>query len=297
MDYDHIPDPHFIVSLSSGTSSAVAADRIMERYGKGDNVHLVFADVKSFDGRGGEDADNYRFLADLERRWQKSIIWLQDGRSTTDVWDEKRIIPNDQICPCTYELKIKLIIEYAKGIQAQGFNAFMAIGMNAKDARPNNRSPQGRLKAPIKNWAGSGLAFVLYPLLDNPVVHNSDHAHQIVSSWGIKPPRMGAYGFPNANCSGTCPKAGIGTWRKTLKEFPERYAEIEAWETNKRKDPHFTPYTILTRRENGVDVNVSLEQLRLETEAANTRQRRLFEMEDDMVTTCGVECGVGSEWN
>lgn len=295
--YDYLPDAHFIVSLSSGTSSAVAAQRVMDKYGKGDNVHLVFADVKSFDGRGGEDDDNYRFLSDLESYWQKRIIRLQDGRSTTDVWDEKRIIPNDQICPCTFELKIKLIIEYVQNLKSQGYNTFMAIGMNARDARPSHRSPKGRLQAPIKNWAGSGLALVLYPLLDNPIIRDSDHAHQIVKSWGIETPRMGAYGFPNANCSGTCPKAGIGTWRKTLLRFPERYAQMEAWETNKRQDPHFAPYTILTRRENGIDINVSLEQLRLETEAADNRQRRLFEMDDDIATTCGAECGVGSEWN
>jgi hypothetical protein len=48
-----------VVMLSSGTASAVAGKRVAKRYGT-DRLVLLFADVN------GEDADNYRFLAEVE---------------------------------------------------------------------------------------------------------------------------------------------------------------------------------------------------------------------------------------
>ena len=58
-----------IVSLSGGTASAVAANRVIQRKGK-DNVILWFADTS------WEDEDLYRFLIDLENFWDKEIgIW------------------------------------------------------------------------------------------------------------------------------------------------------------------------------------------------------------------------------
>ena len=48
-----------IVSLSGGTASAIAGDRVINRYGK-ENVILWFADTS------WEDEDLYRFLEDLD---------------------------------------------------------------------------------------------------------------------------------------------------------------------------------------------------------------------------------------
>jgi CheY-like chemotaxis protein len=52
------PDLRVIVSLSSGCSSAVAAERALAKYGH-DKVDLVFCDVQR------EDEDNWRFMVDL----------------------------------------------------------------------------------------------------------------------------------------------------------------------------------------------------------------------------------------
>ena len=51
-----------IVSLSGGAASAVAADRVIARYGLAD-VHLWFANT------GWEHPDLFRFLADCLLRW------------------------------------------------------------------------------------------------------------------------------------------------------------------------------------------------------------------------------------
>jgi hypothetical protein len=278
----------FVVSISSGASSAVAADRVLNRFGAA-NVDLVFADTLV------EDADNYRFLDDLERRWNKRIIRLTDGRTPKQLWTQKAIVPNDQLAPCTYDLKIKLIIGHVKQLHADGYAVVMCIGMNPKDARPRGKDkPNGRLHSPIKNWAGGQLAYVEYPLLWIPKDYDSVAT---VKAWGIEPPRMYRMQFSNANCSGLCPKGGVGSWRKTLLNFRDKYLEIEAWERDMRQDARFEKYTILTREINGNRENLTLEQLRIETDAATAGMFRIFAMLDDMGNTCGSECGVNSDWN
>jgi len=67
-----------VVSLSSGASSAVAAQRVIDRHGK-HNTELVFTDTR------WEDDDNYRFLRDLSDFWQMPIVTLRDGRTPLDV--------------------------------------------------------------------------------------------------------------------------------------------------------------------------------------------------------------------
>ena len=63
-----------IVSLSGGSASAVTADRVIKAYGS-NSVTLWFADTL------WEDEDLYRFLKDLEARWNKKIVRYTDGRT------------------------------------------------------------------------------------------------------------------------------------------------------------------------------------------------------------------------
>ena len=89
-----------IVSLSGGSASAVAAERVIERHGS-DNTTLWFADTL------WEDPDLYRFLEDLENRWDKQIVRHTDGRTPLEVADEKQLIPNSLAATCSHELKQK----------------------------------------------------------------------------------------------------------------------------------------------------------------------------------------------
>lgn len=293
-DVPAIPVRH-IVSLSSGASSAVAAERVIARFGR-ENVDLVFADTQH------EHADNYRFLNDLKKRFGGEIIRLVEGHTPEQVWDAKRLIPNDQMCPCTKALKLDEIIEHAEQRKAEGYAVVMHIGYSLKDtARPSkvahkfpkwlvDRYP-GRLLATATNWAQSGNAYVEFPCMWAPITFD---VLETVKSWGIALPVMYAMGFTSANCSGDCPKGGVNHWRRVLTNFPAVYAAREAWETEKRKDPHFEPYTILTRQVAGEVVNLSLEQLRLESEGKDARQMRLFDIQDDMENVCTTsECGIG----
>ena len=76
-----------IVSISGGSASAVAADRVIKRYGS-ENVTLWFADTL------WEDEDLYRFLDDLESRWEKKIVRFTDGRTPLQVAEDRKLIPN-----------------------------------------------------------------------------------------------------------------------------------------------------------------------------------------------------------
>ena len=72
-----------IVSLSGGTASAVAADRVLNKYGH-EFTTLWFADTL------WEDEDLYRFLKDLESRWEKKIVRFTDGRTPLQLAEEQK---------------------------------------------------------------------------------------------------------------------------------------------------------------------------------------------------------------
>lgn len=98
---------HHIVSLSGGISSALAADRVINRYGR-ENVTLWFADTS------WEDEDLYRFVDDCMVRWGGELVRYQDGRTPLEVAEGQNIIPNQRVAPCTYKLKIEPFIRYLK---------------------------------------------------------------------------------------------------------------------------------------------------------------------------------------
>lgn len=89
-----------IVSFSTGLSSAICVERVLDRYGW-DDVLIVFMDTLQ------EDSDNYRFMRDCQQRWPQ-IITLTEGRTPYQVSEDKQIIPNQKIAPCTFVLKIEL---------------------------------------------------------------------------------------------------------------------------------------------------------------------------------------------
>ena len=96
-----------IVSLSGGTASAVAAHRVIERYGA-ENTVLWFADTK------WEDEDLYRFLDDLEKFFQIPIQRYVDGRTPLEVAEQRKLIPNNRMAPCSLELKVYPFSKFVK---------------------------------------------------------------------------------------------------------------------------------------------------------------------------------------
>jgi hypothetical protein len=257
----------YAVSLSSGVSSAIAADRAIERYGK-KRVRLVFMDTT------WEDEDNYRFLADLERRWHKRIVWITDGRDPLQVAEQEHIIPNQKIAPCTHRLKIEPFVRYLRTLQQCDYEVTVILGMNATEIH--------RHEAPRRNYGAIGIG-VEYPLMWAPI---EIQPFERLKEWGIEPPRMYRMGYTHSNCGGRCVKQGQGDWLRTLTNFPERFDEVEQWETNQRRDPVLADYALLRDSRGGVVRGMPLSELRQRKEDKQAVQPGLF---DD--TNCFCNAG------
>jgi 3'-phosphoadenosine 5'-phosphosulfate sulfotransferase (PAPS reductase)/FAD synthetase len=232
-----------IVSLSGGSASAVAADRVIERYGS-DTVTLWFADTL------WEDEDLYRFLKDLEARWEKEIVRHTDGRTPLEVADQAKLIPNSLAAPCSHRLKQEPFLKY---IKARDKPLTVHLGLSWDE--------EHRMGKPKEIYEQVTGVTVDFPLLWKPLPLMS-YTKTIVE-WGIKAPRLEEYGFPHNNCGGRCVRQGIREWLRLKKTMPERYEEVSQWEQQARAQggPRSTR-SILKDRRGGVATELTLEQLK-----------------------------------
>jgi 3'-phosphoadenosine 5'-phosphosulfate sulfotransferase (PAPS reductase)/FAD synthetase len=272
----------YLVSISSGVPSAVAADITLKRF---ENVELVFCDTTI------EDDDNYRFLSECVARWNVPLMTLKDGRDPLAIAEDEHIIPNQYLATCTERLKFTLFRAYALEKKAQGYDVHIVLGMDWKDR--NKKITRGKYAGKCRpvpsviEYLKLGLK-VYYPLLAkktfviDPV--------ETVKAWGIKPPQMYSMGYTHANCGGCCVKQGAGDWRRTLINFPERFERFEKWEATQRLNPTMANYSFLRDETGGKRKTKTLEQLRAETKSATLS---MFDLLDELEgKTCGVECGV-----
>lgn len=205
---------HYIVSLSGGVASAVAADRAIEHYGRG-NVTLWIADTM------WEDADLWRFVDELMRRWGGDLVRHCDGRTPLEVAEHEQIIPNQRHAPCSRSLKIRPFVKF---LSTQPKPLTVLLGLDWKE--------QHRMAAPRKNYESIEGVTVDYPLMWKPLEYRP--YQEVVASWGIEPPRLYALGFPHNNCGGRCVKQGIKEWMRLREAMPERFAEVRDWEQAQR---------------------------------------------------------------
>jgi hypothetical protein len=202
-----------IVSLSGGASSAVAADRVINRYGR-ENVTLWFADTS------WEDEDLHRFMADCMVRWGGEMVTYRDGRTPLQVASDVSIIPNQKIAPCTRILKIE---PFRKWLAKQEKPVTVHLGLNWDE-----QHRMARPKAAYEELEGVTVDF---PLMWEPYAWD---VLQEVREWGIDIPRLYKAGFPHNNCGGRCVKQGIAEWNRLRVVFPERFAEVRDWEQAQR---------------------------------------------------------------
>jgi 3'-phosphoadenosine 5'-phosphosulfate sulfotransferase (PAPS reductase)/FAD synthetase len=230
------------VSLSGGSASAVAADRVIERYGK-PNVTLWFADTL------WEDEDLYRFLVDLETRWGMTIERFADGRPPLEVAEDKKLIPNSLAAPCSHELKQKPFLRY---IESQPKPLTVHLGMSWDE--------EHRMGKPKEIYEGVEGVTVDFPLLWKPIPYLS--YTKTIIEWGIKAPRLYELGFPHNNCGGRCVRQGQREWLRLKRTMPERFEEVTAWEQIQRtKSKTRQDRAILKETINGQVVPLTLREL------------------------------------
>lgn len=232
-----------IVSISGGSASAVTAERVMDRYGKEDTI-LWFADTL------WEDEDLYRFLADLESRWEKKIIRYTDGRSPLEVAEDKKLIPNSLAAPCSHELKQKPFLRYIK-TQPKPLTVHLGLSWDEEH----------RMKKPKEIYESVEGVTVDFPLTWNPLPSIS--YTKTIAQWGIKPPRLYEMGFPHNNCGGRCVRQGMKEWMRLWRTMPERFQEVSDWEQRqKEKGGPRATRSILKDRRGGEIKPITLEQIK-----------------------------------
>lgn len=262
-----------IVSFSSGLSSALTVERVLNRYGS-DSVQVVFMDTTI------EDQDNYRFMDDCKARWEIPITVLREGRTPYQVAEDEHIIPNQKIAPCTYRLKIEMFVAHLEQMDAP---PTIHIGYDYTEA---HRCGPTRENYESRGWS------VDFPLLWKPY-ELRDYSEVVRHDWGIEPPRTYAMGFTHANClQWGCVKMGQGDWLRLLLNFPERYARTEGWERQMRDHPTRKNYAILRDQSGGMVTPMTLTELRERYESERETQPLLFELDYEQSPGC-VYCGVG----
>ena len=194
-----------IIALSGGIASSVVADLVLQQIPESE---LIFTDTK------WEDADLFRFLKDLELKWNKEIIFLEDGRSPEELAYDKNFLMNNRVPFCSSELKAKVLQAYVE----KGDTVFFGIGIEEK--RRVIRISE------IYESLGVNARFTLIEKGFSNIEVND-----IFKSWNILEPLLYRQGFKHNNCSGGCVRAGEGNWIHLLKMRPEVYAERERVET------------------------------------------------------------------
>lgn len=207
----------YVASLSGGLASAVSADRAIHRYGR-DAVELVFADTS------WEDEDLHRFKDDIMVRWGGQLRVLRDGRNPLQVAEDKQIIPNSNIAPCSLALKIKLFNDDDRDGPKP---VTRLLGLDWREMHRVNR-----MRIRYIDLETDGM-FVDFPLLWTPLIHKP-YFDVVQYDWGIEAPRLYKMGFSHNNCGGRCVKQGAAEWLRLKRYFPDRFNEVRDWEQTQR---------------------------------------------------------------
>ena len=164
---------------------------------------------------GSEDKDNARFMRDFETWIGRSVRVIKSKKfaDTWDVWEKRKFLAGVAGAPCTSELKVlpRVAEQLDDDIHIFGYTA------DASDMR--------RARLMSENWPELTTQF---PLIDRGITKTACLA--LLESAGIKPPRVYAMGFDNANCIPCVKATSPSYWALVRREFPaefRRMAEIE----------------------------------------------------------------------
>jgi hypothetical protein len=216
---------------------------VIEKVGR-KSVILLFTDTLI------EDQDLYRFLNDAQKYFHCKLIKIADGRTPWQVFKDVRWLGNSRLAQCSHILKQKTAEKWIKE-NFKPDECILYLGIDW--------SEEHRTKAPVKNWEPYKVEF---PMCEEPYLTKEDML-AFLQKKGIEVPALYKLGFSHNNCGGMCVRGGQGHFIHLLNKLPDRFAALEVFEKDMQeylgKD-----VTILKRTRNGIQENLSLEQLRLE---------------------------------
>lgn len=193
-----------VVWFSNGAASAVAWKETVRRYS--DRCTVLAVNNPVFE----EDADNLRFAADVAR-WVRGRLHIAANSrypscSAEEVWDRRGAMSFPLGAPCTIELKKAARQEFERTHRVD----WHVLGFTADEARRHDR------------FVLTERSNVLPVLIDAGLTKQD--CISVLEKAGIRPPRVYAEGYPNANCIG-CVKATSPTyWNLVRTTRPEVFA-------------------------------------------------------------------------
>ena len=270
-----------IVFFSGGITSWKVAKDLVNNFGK-ENVILLFADTLI------EDEDLYRFMIDAQEKLfevdlslvrktlgkikriekdgvsvrkkvlkraskinmkiNKNFIWLIDGRTPFEIYEDHKYMGNSRIAMCSRVLKQEICRRYIKRRFKNHNEVTLYMGIDWTEVH--------RVESPKKNWLPYKVEF---PLTREPYYSKDDLTLELKKD-GIKIPRLYEFGFAHNNCGGFCCRAGQGHFKTLQEKLPDRfdyYAKKERVLSKKLNGA-----TILTKVINGEKKPYSLDDLK-----------------------------------
>lgn len=193
------------VWFSCGAASAIAAKKVVEQYGKTDNVLIVNNPVIE------EHEDNRRFLKSVEEYIQHPIIEAKNvdfpNASIVEVFDKRKYMCGVDGAPCTKLLKKEARYQFEKNNKIDSHILGFTIDEWQRQKRFNQFERENTL-----------------PVLIASLITKED-CFKILKKDGIKIPEIYNMGYPNANCIG-CVKATSPTyWNHVRKMHPEVFEQ------------------------------------------------------------------------
>lgn len=190
-----------IAWFSSGAASAVMTKLALS---KNPNVLPVQCDLGD-----SEDADNRRFTKECEEWFGKPVLHIKSERfaNIDEVFEARKYHAGIAGAPCTGELKV------APRLDFQRPSDFHFWGYTADS---NDVARWERMRATYPDMKQRA------PLIERGITKEGCLA--MIERAGIRPPRVYAMGFPNANCIGCVKATSPNYWALVRKEFPEVFA-------------------------------------------------------------------------
>lgn len=262
-----MPEMKYVVSVSGGAGSTLAAHRCVQRHGA-ENTVLVFADTNC------EDPTLYAALEHMRESAlpECDFVWLDnDGRTIWDVFNSEGIIKVNGGCKASLELKRKPLDAFV-GEHWQPGQCVLVSGLDWQE--PERIERFNRAMAPYETW---------HPMADDPVL---SYCRQIDEMKRLGYPQQELYdrGYPHNNCGGGCVLAGQAQWAGLLKDNPALYGHHEQQEVafNLRQTAKgHEPFTILRDRRDGGNRPMPLSEFRERVQSGDASHR------NDFRSTCG----------
>ncbi len=189
-----------VVWFSCGAASAVAAKLTVEKYGLTHNILIVNNPVKE------EDADNQRFLKDVEKWIGYKITQARNSDletdSAVDIWEKRQYMSGNKGAPCTMLLKKGARYEFERKNDID----WHVLGFTVDEKHRHEK------------FITTERSNVIPILIDEKLTKG--HCFDIIEAARIKLPLTYRLGYPNANCIGCSKASGVTYWNHVRKVHP-----------------------------------------------------------------------------